>query len=89
MKDRISLLGMAFFGYHGCLAEERANGQRFLVDAVLYLDLAEAGRTDDLSKTVDYGAVFDEVRAVVEGAPCRLLEAVAERVAQKLLAASI
>ncbi len=43
--DRIELSGMEFFGYHGCFAEERQTGQNFIVDAVLCLDLAEAGRT--------------------------------------------
>ena len=41
--DRISLEGMRFYGYHGCLPEERARGQVFLVDGVLTLPLAAAG----------------------------------------------
>lgn len=83
--DRIELSGMEFFGRHGCFAEERQSGQTFLVDVVLHLDLQEAGRTDDLEKSVDYAAVFADVREVVEGAAKNLIEAVAEEVAARLL----
>ncbi|WP_308547305.1 dihydroneopterin aldolase [uncultured Selenomonas sp.] len=84
--DRISLEGMRFYGYHGCLPEERARGQVFLVDVVLTLPLAAAGASDDLAATVNYAEVFALARSVVEGAPCRLIEAVAERIARGVLA---
>ncbi len=85
MMDKIELVGMEFFGRHGCSEEERLIGQRFLVDAALYLDLAPAGRTDDIELTVDYARVFDDVGRVVEGEPAALLETVAERIAGTLL----
>ena len=75
--DRIELSGMDFFGYHGCFEEERQKGQSFVTDVVLHLSTQEAGRTDDLAKSVDYAAVFEDVRAVVEGEPKNLIEAVA------------
>lgn len=84
--DRISLEGMRFYGYHGCLPEERARGQAFLVDVVLTLPLAAAGASDDLAATVNYAEVFALARSVVEGTPCRLIEAVAERIARGVLA---
>ena len=84
MVDKVELVGMEFFGYHGCQKEERAIGQRFYVDVAMYLDLSEAGRTDDLDKTVNYADVFSEVRTIVEGEPFTLLEAVAERIAEVL-----
>ncbi len=86
MTDRVVLAGMRFFGYHGALPEERAHGQEFAVDVEVETDLAAAGAADDLSQTVDYRPVYDAVRAVVEGAPKYLLEAVAEEIAQRLLA---
>lgn len=85
MVDKVELKGMEFFGYHGCMKEERAIGQRFYVDVIMYLDLAPAGKSDDLKKTVNYADVFAEVRAIVEGEPYTLLEAVAERIAEVLL----
>lgn len=84
-EDRILLEGMVFVGNHGALAAERELGQRFVVDVELTVDLAAAGRSDDLARTVDYGAVHRQVRAVVEGPPCKLIEAVAERIAAAVL----
>lgn len=83
--DRIELSGMEFFGCHGCFAEERQKGQKFVVDAVLFLDLAEAGRTDDLCRSVNYAEVFEDVRDIVEGEAKNLIEAAAEEIAAHLL----
>lgn len=83
--DRILLTGMAFWGRHGVLPEEREQGQPFLVDVELGADLAAAGRADDLALTVDYRRVYAVVREVVEGPPLRLLEAVADETARRLL----
>jgi dihydroneopterin aldolase len=86
MVDLIRLHEMVFYGYHGALPEERALGQRFIVDVELRADLRAAGLTDDLRQTVDYGAVYGAVREVVTGAACNLIETVAERVAARILA---
>lgn len=85
MDDRIRLAGMAFYGYHGVAEAERQLGQRFVVDVSLSVDLAPAGRADDLALTVDYGTVYEQVRQVVEGPSFRLLEALAEHVAAVVL----
>ncbi|MBQ5420329.1 MAG: dihydroneopterin aldolase, partial [Selenomonas sp.] len=47
--DKIKLTGLNFYGYHGCLPEERQMGQEFGVDVSMYLDLQEAGETDKLA----------------------------------------
>lgn len=85
MSDTIRLAGMQFVGYHGVLPEERREGQPFVVDVELEADLRPAGQGDDLTRTVDYRGVYDTVRAVVEGPPRQLLEAVAEEIAARLL----
>ena len=85
--DRIFLRGMAFSACHGVLAHERAVPQQFLVDAELLLDLRAAGERDDLAATVNYAEFYDIVRAVLEGTPKQLIEAVAEEVAARSLAA--
>lgn len=85
MTDWIRLNGMAFYGYHGVLAEERILGQRFVVDVELRCDLRQAGRTDDLGSTVNYVDVYRAVEEVVTGPPYSLIEAVAERIAARLL----
>jgi dihydroneopterin aldolase len=83
--DRILLTGLTFYGYHGVNPEERQLGQRFVVDVALTLDLEPAGQSDDLTRTIDYGAVYRLIRDMVEGPPCNLIEAVAERIAQAIL----
>ncbi len=83
--DRITLTGMEFYGYHGCLPEEREKGQFFFVDAELFLDLEKAGKSDDLEDTVNYARVFECIRQLAEGEPKQLIEALAESMAQKVL----
>lgn len=83
--DCIKLDGMEFYGYHGCLPAERQTGQTFLVDAKLYLDLRDAGISDDLSATVNYAEVFATIRSIVEGEPVNLIETVAERIAAAVI----
>ena len=84
MSDQILLTGMKFFGHHGCSAEERALGQIVIVDVELNLDLSKAGKSDELNDTVDYVAVFDEIKIIAEGSYA-LIETVAENIADKIL----
>lgn len=86
MADRILLREMRFYGYHGVHPEERRLGQPFAVDLEVEVDLASAGPQDALTETVSYTALFQEVRAVVEGPPRQLIESVAEEIAQRVLA---
>lgn len=84
--DKIELTGLEFFGYHGCLPEERQQGQKFFVDIKLYLNLKKAGSSDNLTATVNYAEVYDDIKKIVEGDPYNLIEAVAERIATVILA---
>ena len=67
--DRIVLDHMEFYGYHGCLPEERQQGQTFFVDLTMQLNLRAAGEQDDLGQTVNYADVFTKIRGIVEGLP--------------------
>ena len=83
--DRVALSGLKARGHHGVFPKEREEGQTFLVDLVLGLDTRPAAADDDLTKTVHYGIVAEEVVAVVEGEPVNLIETLAERIAQVCL----
>lgn len=83
--DKIYLNQLAFYGYHGALKEENELGQRFIVDLELLLDLKKAGETDDLNYSIHYGEVFNLTKAIVEGENYKLIEAVAEKIAEELL----
>ena len=84
--DTITLTGLRASAFHGVLEEERRNGQVFVIDVVVHLDLRAAADTDDLEQTVHYGALAEEVVAAVESDPVDLIETVAERVAGVALA---
>src|SRR2546421_279292 len=66
MGDRVTIEGLRAFGYHGVLPHEKERGQWFVLDVAARLDLSDAGRTDDLTRTVDYGVLAREVRKIVE-----------------------
>ncbi|HSJ00653.1 MAG TPA: dihydroneopterin aldolase [Patescibacteria group bacterium] len=86
--DRLSLLGMRFLGRHGVLPDEKVAAQPFEVDLVLHADLSAAADRDDLAATVDYAALFDLVRAIVEETTRDLIEALAGAIATAVLAAT-
>lgn len=86
MSDRIVLHDMVFQGRHGVFEHEQLEPQPFHVDVELFLDLQPAGLEDELAKTVDYGAVFETCRSIVESTSFRLIEAIAAAIAHELLA---
>lgn len=84
--DRIELRGLRLLGVHGALPEEQSRSQPFEVDIDLEADLAEAGRSDAVEDTVDYGALAQAVARVVSVERFFLLERMAERIAEVALA---
>jgi dihydroneopterin aldolase len=86
MTDRIELRGLRVRGNHGVFAHERRDGQDFVVDVTVWMDLAPAAASDDLTDTLDYGMLAQRVAAIVGGEPCDLIETVAGRVAENVMA---
>jgi dihydroneopterin aldolase len=81
--NRIDLIGIKCYAYHGCLAEETKIGQEYVVDVSLWLDFSKAAQNDDLSKTIDYV----EVNHIVEqqmAIPNKLIERVGQRIITEL-----
>ena len=83
--DRIVLDGMRFYGFHGVNPEERVQGQEFLVDIAVEMDLSLAGASDRLEDTISYAHIYRAVREVMEGEPRNLLEAAAQSIADRIL----
>lgn len=83
--DEITLTGIRAFGYHGVYADERRDGQEFVVDATLFLSLQRAAETDDVVDTVHYGELAESIAGVVAGEPVDLLETLAQRIADVVL----
>ena len=87
LSDRIVLANMQFEGRHGYYEWELQTAQPFEIDVELVMNLQPAGIDDDLTKTVDYGRVYDIARQVVEATSFRLLEAIAEAISHEVLIA--
>lgn len=86
--DHIHLTGIRGFGYHGVLEHERRDGQEFIVDLVIGTPKVGLSAVhDDLSLTLDYREVLDRTHALITGAPVDLIETLAERIADSMLAA--
>jgi len=79
--DNIRLTGLRIFAHHGVLDFERENGQEFVIDLEIAVDLAPAAASDDVTKTIHYGELAEAVYAAVQADTVDLIETVAERVA--------
>jgi 7,8-dihydroneopterin aldolase/epimerase/oxygenase len=85
LLDRVAVRGLRARGHHGVFAREREQGQTFVVDLVMGLDTRPAASGDDLTRTVHYGVVSEEVVAVIQGDPVDLIETLAQRIADQCL----
>ncbi|THJ65140.1 dihydroneopterin aldolase [Arthrobacter echini] len=83
--DTVVLQGITAKGHHGVFAQERRDGQPFVVDLVLHLELQPAGTSDDLSRTAHYGELAQRVHDIIGGEPFELIEALAETIATDVL----
>lgn len=83
--DRLSIHGLRAFGHHGVFAAERRDGQEFVADVTLGLDTRRAASRDDLSHTVDYGALTDRLSWAISADPVDLIETLAARLAELCL----
>ena len=72
-------------GHHGVFEHERRDGQEFVVDVTVWMDLAPAAASDDLADTLHYGELAERTAAIVGGEPCNLIETVAARVAETVM----
>ena len=86
MDAKIELRGMEFHAFHGCLEQERREGNTFIVDLEFVYDASGAAADDDLQKAVDYGAVYEAVAAQM-AQPSNLLENVAWRIREAVATA--
>ncbi len=83
--DKISIRKLEVFGNHGIFPEENRLGQKFIVNATIYADLRESGMKDDFSKTIDYGKVAHFIARFMRENTFRILESVAEQMAEEIL----
>ena len=85
MSDRIELRGLKVRGPHGVFDFEKRDGQDFVVDITVWMDLRHAAATDDLSETMHYGELAEAAAAVVSGPARDLIETVAAEIADGVM----
>ncbi|HEY9726326.1 MAG TPA: dihydroneopterin aldolase [Chroococcales cyanobacterium] len=83
--DCIQLTGIRSYGYTGYLPEEQVLGQWFEVDLTLWLDLAAAGHSDNITDTLDYRRAIEIVKQLVKTSKFALVEKLATAIADALL----
>ncbi|ASD23286.1 dihydroneopterin aldolase [Cryobacterium sp. LW097] len=84
--DSITLTGLRITAHHGVFDFERENGQEFVIDVTVWLDFRAAASGDDLTRTIHYGELAEEVADAVRRDPVDLIETLAERIADVVLA---
>ena len=85
MTDRIELRGLTVRGHHGVFEHERRDGQDFVIDITLWIDLAAAAASDDLKETYDYGVLAQRAADIVAGPARDLIETVAAEIAEDVM----
>lgn len=83
--DKIFIERLQVFGRHGVLSEENALGQMFYISAELETQLREAGKSDELDKTVNYSECCHRIKEICENNTFKLIETLAEKIAAALL----
>jgi len=84
MMHTIAVEGINIYAYHGCLPEEGLIGGHYIVDVYMQTDFTEAAKTDDLSKTIDYCAIY-EIAKKEMAIRAKLIEDVAMRIHSTIL----
>jgi dihydroneopterin aldolase len=83
--DKIIMKNMKFFGYHGVYLQEQSEGQDFIIDVEMHLDLRKPGNTDNLEDTIDYSKVYDLIGQISKGNKFRLVERLADVISREIL----
>lgn len=83
--DKILIKGLKLFAYHGVNPEEKENGQDFVFDIILYVNMNKACRSDNVEDTVSYAKVVKTVRRAFCTQKYDLIEKCAEVTAQAIL----
>jgi 7,8-dihydroneopterin aldolase/epimerase/oxygenase len=85
VADRIELRGLTVRGNHGVFDHERRDGQDFVVDITVWIDLQAAAASDNLADTADYGVLAQRAADIVAGPPRQLIETVAAGIADDVM----
>lgn len=83
--DTITLCDLEVHYHIGVPEDERARAQKLLLTVEMDLDVAPAAQTDDLEKTINYYSVSRRLLELGNGRQWKLIETLAEEIAQLIL----
>lgn len=83
--DKIEFRNIKLFGYHGVFQEEREDGQYFYIDVEIFVNLKNAGISDELIETIDYSKIYDIIKVINENNKFRLIERFAHIISEEIL----
>lgn len=83
--DYITITGLRFFAHHGVYEQETVQGQEFVINAKLFLDMETAGQTDELETSVHYGLVSEFIVKFLTEHTYKLLEMAVTQVGRAIL----
>lgn len=83
--DKIHIKDLEIIGFHGAIPEEKVLGQKFALSFELDVDLRQAGKNDDLTKTVHYGELAQKVEEEFTKTSYDLIEKAAEEICEFVL----
>lgn len=85
MADKIIVEALLAYGRHGWRRHLEKYPQPFHINAELFLDLTKVAASDDLADTIDYAAVCEVIKKLVENESFAMIERLADQIARKLL----
>ena len=83
--DQIIIKGLKKFAYHGVNAEEKLNGQNFIVDAIININKNNSFVTDNIDDTLSYSKAIKNIIKSMTSSSFDLIEKCAETVAKSLI----
>jgi len=87
VSDQIRVTGIKAFGYHGVLPHEASEGQEFIVDLLITLDLRAVSLSGDLNETINYADLAQIAHDNIVGERVQLIERLAGRIAEEISSA--
>ena len=72
--DHLRMVDMEFYGYTGCLPEEKEKGQTFVVTVDMACNRIPGAMTDNLNDTINYAEVYDRIKEYVTPSKGDLIE---------------
>lgn len=83
--DKILIRDFKIFAYHGVNPEEKIDGQNFVFDVDLYVNITKACHSDSVEDTVSYAKVIKTITRVFTAEKYDLLERAAQITAEAVL----